>query len=127
MSSVEAVARVPARSAHPGVLRRQIGSELALVFGRRRNQAMLAFLTIIPIFVGVAVKISAPPHGEGPPFTSQLTSNGVFLTFTALTPQRPRPRPRAGNRPYLSRALPTSQRRFRHCRRRRPLGEASIA
>jgi ABC-2 type transport system permease protein len=46
---------------------------------------MLAFLTIVPIFIGIAVKISAPPRGEGPPFASQLTSNGVFLTFTALT------------------------------------------
>jgi ABC-2 type transport system permease protein len=85
MSSAKAVVGVPGRSVRHGILRRQVVSELALVFGRRRNQAMLAFLTIIPIFVGVAVKISAPPHGEGPPFTSQLTSNGVFLTFTALT------------------------------------------
>lgn len=85
MSSAEAVRQSLPRSAFRGVLLRQVGSELALVFGRLRNQAMLVFLTIIPIFVGIAVKISTPPRGEGPPFTSQLTSNGVFLTFTALT------------------------------------------
>jgi ABC-2 type transport system permease protein len=85
MSSAKAVVGVPGRSVRHGILRRQVVSELALVFGRRRNHAMLEFLTIIPIFVGVAVKISSPPHGEGPPCTSQLTSNGVFLTFTALT------------------------------------------
>ena len=68
----------------PAVLARQVRSELSLVFGRRRNLAMLAFLTLIPVFIGIAVKVSAPPRGEGPPFTSQLTGNGVFLTFTAL-------------------------------------------
>src|SRR3954467_5937771 len=85
MSSVETAGPAAQVSRYPGAVRRQIRSELALVFGRRRNQAMLAFLTVVPIFIGIAVKISAPPHGEGPPFTSQLTSNGVFLTFTALT------------------------------------------
>jgi ABC-2 type transport system permease protein len=86
MSSAEVIGpTVPRMARYRGALGRQIRSELRLVFGRRRNQAMLAFLAIVPIFIGVAVKISTPPRGEGPPFTSQLTSNGVFLTFTALT------------------------------------------
>ncbi len=63
---------------------RQLQSELRLVFGRRRNLAMLVLLAAIPIFIGIAVKVSTPPPGEGPPFVSQLTGNGLFLAFTAL-------------------------------------------
>lgn len=63
---------------------RQLGSELRLVFGRRRNIAMLVLLTAIPVFIGIAVKVSAPRPGEGPPFISELTGNGLFLAFTAL-------------------------------------------
>jgi len=63
---------------------RQFGSELRLVFGRRRNLAMLVLLAAIPIFIGIAVKVSTPHPGDGPPFISQLTGNGLFLAFTAL-------------------------------------------
>jgi ABC-2 type transport system permease protein len=73
---------VPERDHHVWV--RQLGSELRLVFGRRRNIAMLAFLAAIPIFIGIAVKVSPPSGGDGPPFIDQLTSNGLFLAFTAL-------------------------------------------
>jgi ABC-2 type transport system permease protein len=74
---------VPERDQH--VWLRQLGSELRLVFGRRRNIAMLVFLAGIPIFIGFAVKVSPPGgSGDGPPFIDQLTSNGLFLAFTAL-------------------------------------------
>jgi ABC-2 type transport system permease protein len=45
---------------------------------------MLVLLTAIPIFIGIAVKVSTPRPGEGPPFISDLTGNGLFLAFTAL-------------------------------------------
>ena len=85
MASAELAA--PAVANHPnqpGVWGRQLGSELRLVFGRRRNLAMLVLLAAIPIFIGIAVKVSTPQAGDGPPFISQLTGNGLFLAFTAL-------------------------------------------
>lgn len=68
-----------------GLLGRQIVSELGLVFGRRRNAAVLALIALVPILIGTAVKISAPKPGEGPPFIGQVSGNGLFLMFTALT------------------------------------------
>lgn len=61
-------------------------SELQLVFGRRRNQALLAVLSTAPILIGIAVRVSTPTgSGEGPAFLGQITQNGLFLAFTALT------------------------------------------
>lgn len=61
-------------------------SELRLVFGRRRNQALLAVLSTAPILIGIAVRVSSPGgDGEGPAFLGQITQNGLFLAFTALT------------------------------------------
>jgi len=61
-------------------------SELHLVFGRRRNQALLAVLSTAPILIGIAVRVSTPTgSGEGPAFLGQITQNGLFLAFTALT------------------------------------------
>jgi ABC-2 type transport system permease protein len=68
-----------------GVLRRQVLSEVRLVFRRRRNIAMLVVLAAIPALIGTAVKLSAPRPGEGPPFIGQITGNGLFLAFAALT------------------------------------------
>jgi ABC-2 type transport system permease protein len=84
MSSAE-VSTASTIAAAPGtVWASQLGSELRLVFGRRRNLAMLLLLTAIPVFIGIAVKMSTPRPGEGPPFISELTNNGLFLAFTAL-------------------------------------------
>jgi ABC-2 type transport system permease protein len=84
MASADTTAAPAQRAAARTAWARQLGSELRLVFGRRRNLAMLLLLTAIPVFIGVAVKISTPPPGEGPPFISELTGNGLFLAFTAL-------------------------------------------
>ncbi|MEI7778574.1 MAG: ABC transporter permease [Actinomycetes bacterium] len=69
----------------PGHLGRLIRSELALVFRRRRNQALLAVLAGPPALIGIAVKVSAPPPGAGPDFLGQVTGNGLFLVYTALS------------------------------------------
>jgi ABC-2 type transport system permease protein len=74
----------PSSYTTPLVGARQLGSELRLIFGRRRNLAMLLLLAAIPVFIGIAVKVSTPRPGEGPPFISELTNNGLFLAFTAL-------------------------------------------
>jgi ABC-2 type transport system permease protein len=42
-------------------------------------------LAAIPVFIGVAVKISSPQNGEGPQFIGRITGNGLFLVFTAIT------------------------------------------
>lgn len=61
------------------------GSELGLVFRRRRNQVLLVVLALAPVLLGVALKVSPPSQpGEGPAFLDQITSNGLFLVFTAL-------------------------------------------
>jgi ABC-2 type transport system permease protein len=60
-------------------------SELRLVLRRRRNIALVAVLCCFPILIGLAVRLSAPSNGDGPPFLSQVTDNGLFLVFTSLT------------------------------------------
>ncbi|MEN3357198.1 MAG: type transport system permease protein [Mycobacteriales bacterium] len=92
--TVPAAAPVAAPSAQTGPARsaprrlvstRLLRSELRMVFQRRRNQAVLVVLAAIPVLIAVAVRLSAPKPGEGPPFLSDITSNGVFVALTALT------------------------------------------
>ena len=70
---------------------RLLRSELRLVFRRLRNLALLAVVGVIPIIVGVALRLAAPQtaggggSGNGPPFLDQVAGNGVFLAFLALT------------------------------------------
>ncbi|MBV9290804.1 MAG: ABC transporter permease [Frankiales bacterium] len=71
---------------HRGASRRLLGSEIRMVFRRRRNIALLVLLAAAPLAIGTAVKVSAPrPGGDGPQFLGQITTNGLFLVFTALT------------------------------------------
>ncbi len=70
---------------------RLVRSETRLVFGRRRNQVLLAALGCVPVLIGVAVKVSSDNNqaSGGPPFLNQVTSNGLFLVFTALVVSLP--------------------------------------
>ena len=53
---------------------------------RRRNIALVAVLCCFPVLIGFAVhRSSAHADGDGPPFLSQVTDNGLFLVFTSLT------------------------------------------
>lgn len=73
-----------------GALRRQVGSELRLVFRRRRNAVLLVLLGLVPVLIGVAIKLSGPSSGGGgPAFLDQITGNGLFLAFTAMTVSLP--------------------------------------
>jgi ABC-2 type transport system permease protein len=76
---------VDVRPTQRGAFRRLYLSEMRLVLRRRRNVALLAVLAAVPIFIGVAVKISTPRNGDGPEFIGQVSNNGLFLVFTALT------------------------------------------
>ena len=72
---------VAARSADLRLFR----SEVRLVLGRRRNLALIAVLCCFPVLIGFAVHQSPAAPGDGPPFLSQVTDNGLFLVFTSLT------------------------------------------
>ena len=68
---------------------RLLRSELRLVFGRKRNLALMAVLAAIPVLLGIVLSISAPSGGGGdggggPAFIGQVTSNGVFLALLSL-------------------------------------------
>jgi len=84
MSAVEAAP--PAFRARP-VSTRFFRSELAMIFRRRRNQALLAVLAGIPIVIAIAIKVTAPVDDGrgGPPFLFSITGNGIFVALTALT------------------------------------------
>jgi ABC-2 type transport system permease protein len=64
---------------------RFLRSELRLIFGRRRNQAGMAILAVVPIIIAIAVKLSTPGPGRGPDFFASITSNGLFVSLAALT------------------------------------------
>lgn len=86
-----------ARQARPrnGVLTwlRLLGSELRLMFRRWRNLALLGVLVVLPVILGIGLRISMPHggggggggDGPGASFFAQLAGNGVFLSFLALT------------------------------------------
>ena len=63
-----------------------VASELSVLFRRRRTWAMLATISMIPIFLAIAVKLSGStiPPGEGPPFLDRVSQNGLFVGFTAM-------------------------------------------
>ncbi|TFC40958.1 ABC transporter permease [Cryobacterium sp. TMT1-21] len=63
-----------------------LGSELTVLFRRRRTWAMLVAIALIPILLAVAVRLSSETlaPGEGPPFLDRVTQNGLFVAFTAM-------------------------------------------
>ncbi|HVA60412.1 MAG TPA: ABC transporter permease [Mycobacteriales bacterium] len=75
--------------AHPGAFRRALGSELRLVYGRRRNQVLLVVLGAGAMLLGIAVKASSPHTGQGPQFLDRVAGNGMFLVFGALVVMLP--------------------------------------
>ena len=84
MSLAEQVRLDPVR--RPSRAPRLLRSELSLVFGRRRNQVLLVVLALVPVLVGVAIRVSTGEvePGQGPPFIDRVSGNGLFLAFTAL-------------------------------------------
>jgi ABC-2 type transport system permease protein len=89
MSTSSAVLTRPAGRPSGAMVRsadlRLFRSEVRLVMGRRRNLALIAVLCCFPVLIGFAVHHSPTTPGDGPPFLSQVTDNGLFLVFTSLT------------------------------------------
>jgi len=87
MSAVATTPAAPAVRRPPAVSTRFLRSELAMVFRRRRNLAILAVLAGIPIVIAIAIKVTAPVNDgrDGPPFLFSITANGIFVALTALT------------------------------------------
>lgn len=75
----------PAAGASSGS-RRLIRSELALVFGRRRNITLLVGLACVPLLLGIVLFVTADSAvgGQGPGFIARVTGNGLFLVVSAL-------------------------------------------
>src|SRR5215475_656652 len=74
----------PAAGPRRRVSTRLLRSELGMVFRRRRNQIALLVMAGVPVLIGVAIKLTND-SGNGPPFFNQITNNGVFVAFVALT------------------------------------------
>ncbi|WP_137979030.1 ABC transporter permease subunit [Streptomyces violaceusniger] len=74
-------------------------SELTTTLRRWRTLALLGVLALIPILIGVAVKIETSDggsfgggrggDGQGPAFFAQITNNGIFLVFASLAATLP--------------------------------------
>lgn len=62
-----------------------LGSEVSVLFRRRRTLAMLGALALVPILIAVAVRLSSSSRsGRGPAFLDQITQNGLFVSAVGL-------------------------------------------
>ena len=68
---------------------RFLRSELRIIFGRRRNLFGLGVLAIVPIIIGVSVKVAGSGRGGGPDFFQAIAGNGLFVALAALTIELP--------------------------------------
>lgn len=70
---------------------RLVGSEARLVFGRRRNIALLAGIAAVPVVIGLAVYFfgSGPSSHSSGTFLDQITNNGMFLVLASLFLSQP--------------------------------------
>src|SRR3954451_22893271 len=68
---------------------RFLGSELRIVYGRRRNLAGLGVLAVVPIVIAIAVRASSSDSPGGAAFVSAITGNGLFVALAALTLELP--------------------------------------
>jgi ABC-2 type transport system permease protein len=63
-----------------------LGTELSVLFRRRRTWAMLAALAAVPILIAIAVRVTRAGSGggAGPAFLDRIENNGLFVVFVAL-------------------------------------------
>lgn len=76
-------------------LRGLLASEMRYVFRRPRTYAMLGFLALVPVLLGVALRYftdgvsGGDGENGGLEFVSQVTNNGLFLVFASLAATLP--------------------------------------
>jgi ABC-2 type transport system permease protein len=63
-----------------------LGTELSVLFRRKRTWAMLAALAAVPILIAIAVRVTRAGSGGGggPAFLDRIENNGLFVVFVAL-------------------------------------------
>lgn len=63
-----------------------LGSELAVLFRRKRTVAMLAALAAVPVLVAIAIRIAsgAGAPSRGPSFVAGIAGNGLFVGVASL-------------------------------------------
>lgn len=88
MSAAETRLDAPRRRADPRFSSRFLRSELRIIFGRRRNQAGLVVLAVVPIILAVSIKVSGEGAG-GDDFFGDILGNGLFVALAALTIELP--------------------------------------
>jgi len=67
---------------------RFLGSELRLIFGRRRNQMGMLVLAAVPVMLAIVLKVTTPRHGggdSGADIVSNIIGNGLYVPVAALT------------------------------------------
>ena len=90
MSLAELAAAVPSAAGlsvpRRGAWGRLVRSELRLVFGRRRNIALLVGLSFVPLLLGTLLFVTQDSAlgGQGPGFIGRVTGNGLFLVVASL-------------------------------------------
>ncbi|MEV7806733.1 ABC transporter permease subunit [Microbispora sp. NPDC088329] len=84
-SAPEGAPPAPVRLRH---LTRLLASEIGLTFRRPRNLAMLGVLAVVPVLVGVAVRV-ASGGDVGGSIVGQIAGNGLMLTFAAFVVMMP--------------------------------------
>ncbi|HWG22628.1 ABC transporter permease [Actinospica sp.] len=62
-----------------------LANELRTMFRRNRNLALLGALALIPVALGVALKVGTHRHGGDGGFLAEVSNNGLFLVFAALS------------------------------------------
>ena len=60
-----------------------LGSELSVLFRRKRTIAMLAALAAVPILIAIAVRVRSGVSG-GPAFLDRIQDSGLVVIFAAL-------------------------------------------
>ncbi|MEW9550331.1 ABC transporter permease [Nonomuraea sp. NPDC050783] len=78
---------VPAR--RPGAFWRLLASELGLTFRRPRNMALLAVLGVVPIILGIGLRVAAGTPADGDEgmggLIQDVAGNNLMLTFLSFS------------------------------------------
>ncbi|MEV0645750.1 ABC transporter permease subunit [Phytomonospora sp. NPDC050363] len=64
---------------------RFLRSEMGLIARRRRNQAGLAVLAVIPVIIAVVMAATRPAPGSGPPLFTAMLDNGLITVLAGLS------------------------------------------